>query len=178
MRAKRHYPRFFGILLMATLLIGCATNPVRQSYHDRTGELPESVKQRISSAKSETVKVVWLPENEYSRETTMRSKQNYALLGESIYRGGYSSEGQLQSHARKVGADLVLYTSRNAGSEERTRPLNTSDYPNLVTSKRFGSPVFGSDANLGMANYSPDPGVTREPICDFDVSFWRSLRTE
>ena len=168
----------FGVLLATIILSGCATNPVRQSYHDRTGDLPESVKQRISSAKTETVKVVWLPENEYSRETTMRSKQNHALLGESTFRGSYPSEGQLQRHARKVGADLVLYTSMNAVSKERARPLSSDDYPNLVTSKRFGSPAYGTDANLGMANYWRDPGVTREPVCDFEVSFWRSLPTK
>ena len=106
----------------------------------------------------------------------MRAKQNYALLGESSFRGVYPSEGQLQRHAKKVGADLVLYTSLNAGFEERARPSGTDDYPNLVTSKRFGSPAYGSDANLGMANYSRDPGVTREPLFDFEVSFWRSLR--
>ena len=164
----------FGVLLATIILSGCATNPVRKSYHDRTGDLPESVKQRISSAKTETVKVIWLSENDYSRETTMR-KQNHALLGESTYRGGYPSEGQLLRQARNVGADLVLYTSRNAVSKERALPLSSDDYPNLVTSKRFGSPAYGTDANLGMANYSRDPGVTREPVCDFEVSFWRSL---
>ena len=168
----------FGVLLVAGMLNGCATNPVRQSYQDRSGDLPEGVRERITSAKTETVKVMWFPEKEYSRETALRAKQNYALLGESSFRGEYPSEGQLQRHARKVGADLVLYTSQNASIRERPRPLTTSDYPNLVTSKRFGSPVYGTDANLGMANYSPDGGVTREPLCDFEVSFWRRLREE
>ena len=148
MRAKRHYARFFGILMMAALLSGCATNPVRQSYQDRTGELPESVKQRVASEKSEAVKVLWLGPDDYSRETTLRAKQNTALLGESSFRGSVPAEGQLQRQARKVGADLVLYTSQTAGFAERPRPLDTSDYPNLVTSKRFGSPVYGTDANL------------------------------
>ena len=174
-----HAPRIrlnaFGVLLVTIVLNGCATNPIRQSYHDRTADLPESVRQGISSGKTETVKVSWLPETDYSRDTTTRSKQNYALMGESSFRGAYPSEGQLERHARRVGADLVLYTSRNAESKERSRPLTTSDYPNLVTSKRFGSPAYGSDANLGIANYWPDPGVTREPVCDFEVSFWRRL---
>ena len=163
-------------VLLAALLSGCATNPVRQAYTDRSADLPESVRQQVSSAKAESVKVIWFAENDYTRETAMRAKQNYALLGESSFRGVYPSEGQLQRHAKKVGADLVLYTSLNAGFEERARPSGTDDYPNLVTSKRFGSPAYGSDANLGMANYSRDPGVTREPLCDFEVSFWRSLR--
>jgi hypothetical protein len=178
MHASQNCLYAFGVLLVAGVLSGCAMNPVRQSYSDRTGYLPDNVKQRIPSEKSEAVKVMWFAERDYSGETTKRAQQNYALLGESSFRGNYPSEAQLQRQARKVGADLVLYTSRSAGYEERSRPKGTDDYPNLVTSKRFGSPAYGTDANLGMANYSRDPGVTREPVCDFEVSFWRSLRQQ
>jgi hypothetical protein len=174
----RTYLHFFGIVFITVMLNGCATNPVRQSYADRTGDLPESVKQRIPPEKSDAVKVMWFAQDDYSRETALRAKQNYVLLGESSFRGVYPSDGQLQRQARKVGADLVLYTSQTAGFEERARPKGTSDYPNLVTSKRFGSPAYGSDANLGRANYSRDPGATREPLFDFEVSFWRSLREQ
>ncbi len=177
-QASRNCLYALGILLVVALLNGCATNPIGQAYSDRTGDWPESVKQRIPTEKSGAAKVMWFAERDYSEETTKRARQNYALLGESSFRGTYPTDGQLQRHAKKVGADLVLYTSRSAGYEERSRPRGTDDYPNLVTSKRFGSPAYGTDANLGMANYSRDPGVTREPVFDFEVSFWRSLPQE
>ena len=161
-----------GVGASLVILSGCATNPMRGAYVDHTAAMPESARKELRPVKAEAVKVLWVERNNYGREVERRANQNYTLLGEAAFNGEMPPERQLVRHAQSVGADLVLFSSQMVGSAERAMPIQDSEYPNFIQSKRFGSPAYGKDVGLPMGSLSQQPG--RSAIYDFEVSFWRS----
>ena len=109
------------IFVLILLLAGCATeNPYSKFYHDKVSMAPDSFKSAL--IKSERDPKIYRSDDQ-NRDAELLLRQNYALLGHSDFTNtGKGTEKQLLDHAREVGAEIVLVSSKFAGSSQSVLP--------------------------------------------------------
>jgi hypothetical protein len=106
------------VLLALINLTGCATTPngFSQYYQDGAGAsitnmLPYSGSTKVLTASNPTNDIKELYRN------------GYWLIGMSAFQGPPQTETALKSQAKKVGADIVLYSSVYLGSQQAAVPF-------------------------------------------------------
>ncbi len=99
-------------------LSGCATTPngFSQFYQDRAGATITNLPPYLGSTKIFTTSVL-------TNDIKAVYRKGYWLIGVSAFQGPAQSEDALMSHARNVGADVVLVSSVYLGSEQTAVPF-------------------------------------------------------
>ena len=105
------------VLPVIICCIGCATaNPVVSFYQDLTDSAPLEELDRLCEPVNPIPRVV--ATSEIGREYDELHQRGYIALGASMFTwAGTPSNKQLTAHAKKVGADIALYTSEYSHTE-------------------------------------------------------------
>lgn len=166
-------------------LTGCATNELTKFYQDKAGAAltnlpPYSGSTRIYTASNQTNDVKDLYRN------------GYGLIGVSAFRSTPQSDSALKSQAKKVGADVVLFSSAYLGSDQSVVPWTqynpgqtyTTTSSGMVNANIYGAggPAYATGNYYGTATTST-PGtystqlipVTRHWY-QYEAGFFRKLK--
>jgi hypothetical protein len=156
------------LLLAAGLgifLTGCATNPVAQFYQDQKKNMPVTLQQKLlppSNAEPRLISAT--PGIQRIKIARGILEQGYVLIGFSAYQGPAATEQQLVDQAKKVGADIVLFTSEFMGSQQGVRPIinyqpgqtYTTTESGTINANAYGSGGYAS----GFGTYSGSATTT------------------
>lgn len=143
------------ILMGASFLTGCATNPFAQYYQTYTNQWPVAVQQRLlpTAANPQIVNVA--PAN--TREEARRLlERNMICVGFSSFHGGAAKQQQLVEQAKRVGADVVLFVSQYSHTEQGVRPVLNYHPGETYTTTEHGT----ANANIyGSGGYAYGSGT-------------------
>ena len=183
--------KIITLLLSIALLSGCATNYVSQYYRDHTAGVPkDQVDQRLMPYSGVT-KI--FSTNDHQRDGAVLAQRGYVMVGESGFEGGVSvTDAQLMEQGKKVGADIVLYSSKYQGSSQTAVPFmqyHPGQNSTTYSSGTANASAYGTGGSAyGTATYSgtsttTSPGTfstTMVPVTvhrySYGVTFWRKER--
>jgi serine protease Do len=155
-------------LFSAVLLSGCATNNFSKFYTDRTAGVPPAVLSQRLRPYSGSTQIVRSDDLQIQYQQFLR--RGFVALGESSFEGsGKNTEEQLTEQGKAVGADVVLYTNRYQGSEQRNIPLlqynpgqtsttSTQSTTNANVRTNYGTSAYGT-ANTTGNSTTTTPGT-------------------
>lgn len=171
------------------LLAGCATNPFAQFYQDNTKQWPITMQQRLLPPSSEPQIVSSANIQEDARRLEERG---FVPIGFAGFRGGLAGQQQLRQQAKKVGADVVLYSSQFSHTEAGVIPwlsyqpgqtYITHSY-GTATANAYGSGgyAYGSGTYSGYSTtttsgtYSTQYIPYQRQVFDQSAVFWRRMK--
>ena len=101
------------------LITGCATIPngFSQFYQDRAGAGITNLPPYSGSTK------VFVQSANPTNDIKELYRNGYALIGFSAFEGPPQTQDMLMSQAKKIGADVVLYSSVYLGSQQAAVPF-------------------------------------------------------
>jgi hypothetical protein len=151
--------KLIGVLCLSVLLVGCETPMVAPDtslyymnfYHGR------SVAAASLLPYSGSTQVLPMPDPEANRQRMLQ--RGYLMLGYSSFSAaGTVDERGLVTHARFIGADIVLYRSEFAGSDQQMKPVlqyNPGQTSTTTSSGNVNATAYGSGGYAyGTAGYS------------------------
>lgn len=172
-------------------LCGCASNPFKQFYSDKTANVAPAVLSKRLMPYSGATQVFTTPDHQRDGQVLMQ--RGYLVIGESAFEGAVSvTEAQIKDQAKIVGADIVLWSSSYQGASQAAVPFvqyqpgaNSTTYSSgTVNANAYGT---GGSAH-GTATYSgysttTSPGTFSTTIVPITVhryahgaTFWRKAR--
>jgi hypothetical protein len=125
------------IILFALTLNGCV-NPYADFYQGAT----DAVSRSTYIARTGPIEIY--ASDNFERDVEQLTRRGFSFLGSSSFNGATDSvtKQQLLAQAEKVGAHVVLVSSRNTGTITGALPITV---PNTTTSQTSGSAtVYGS----------------------------------
>ncbi len=183
-----------ALLVVASILFaGCATNYFSKFYSDDTAAVPpESVARTLLPYSGKTE--IFSTENQKADHRKM-TERGYVRIGYAGFEGaGGVTHGQILEQAKRVGADIVLYSSGHTGSQIVTSPFIQYNPGTTSTTYNSGTAqanVYGTGgAAYGNATYSgtsttTTPGTYSTTMIQSTVdtyehgaSFWRKGRPQ
>ena len=179
-------PGFLIALVVAAIvpLSGCVTAPngFSQFYQDRIGANVSQLPPYSGSTRIVTI-------SDPQKDSLDICRNGYVLIGTSDFQGATQPESYIKSQARKVGADLVAYTTGYLGSQQSTLALpqyNPGQTYNTYSSGTVNANAYGSGGYAyGSGNYygsstTTTPGTYSTqyvPVTvhryEYHASFWR-----
>jgi len=178
------------VLVVALLLGGCA-NGFTKFYQDKTGSLPAVVAARMQPYSGSTN---IYSSNDLQRDEADLIRRGYIAIGEAAFQaGGNVSKSQLMEQAKRVGADIVICSSKFDHAEQAYVPVlnyqpgqtSTTYSSGTATASAYGSnggAVYGSGQYNGSSTTTtPGTFTTSEvPVTvrryDYAAIFWRRGR--
>jgi hypothetical protein len=180
------------IILGALFLSGCSSI-VQQSYQ------PAPASPKVLLPYSGTTSVFGSVNMDYDGERL--AKDGYVRIGGSTFRtGGHVTLEEIQSAAKDVGADIVLFSKQNPDTNRTLQPQLTDNegktsqltpYTQVSGSRTVFSGSYGDSGMVGGGSFafkgkvtgSGIPGVNAEEAAAIDeqrylflLSFWRRMR--
>lgn len=163
------------IVLIALILTGCVSNPYRDYYTDHTGGMgPLNNPKFVGPKKDPSL----MRGKDTLEDWKNMTRSGYIFIGQSNFNAGSANDSDAITHARNVGADIVLvyvnYTDTQSGSMPLTLPDNRS-------SSSFGSATAfgpGGSATAFGSSYTTTYGTRTTYIPynirrhDYHASFW------
>lgn len=180
-----------ALILLPLLLSGCV-NGFTKFYQDRTANYPAALVQSRLQPYSGATQI--FSSNDLQRDGADLTRRGYFLIGESAFQtGGHVSSGQMLEQAKRVGADIVLYSSRFDHAEQAYIPVvnyqpgqtYTTYTSGTATASVYGSngaSAWGTGQYNGMSTTrgSGTYTTTDVPVTirryDYDAGFWRKGR--
>lgn len=136
---------------------GCATNYVAKFYHDFTAGTPTVQVNKRLMPYSGITKVYSSADQQ--KDCDILAQHGYIIIGGSEFEGSVTvTEGQLMEQGKKVGADIVLFSSNFKGSSQSVVPF--VQYHPGATSTTYSSgtvhaTAYGTGGRAyGTATYS------------------------
>jgi PDZ domain len=179
----------FLAALGVTFLTGCKTNPYTQFYQSYTNQWPAVMQQRLLPVSGEPRIIVSSNMREDGRRL---QEQGYTAIGVAGFRGGLAGRQQLVSQAKKVGAEVVLYTSQFSHTESGVAPLLSYQSGQTYTTQTYGTAnanAYGSGGYAyGYGTYSGTSTTTTpgtfstqyvpysRQVYDQGAVFWRRVK--
>ena len=173
------------------LLNGCATNPFAQFYQSYTNGMPATVQQRFLPSEPQPQIFTAAPQN-HKDECRQLEERYFVCIGFSGFVGGAPTQSQLKDHAKKVGADAVIYTSEYSHTEQGVRPFFSYQPGQTYTTTHYGTAnanVYGGGSYAyGSGTYSgtsttATPGTLhtdyipyQQQVYQYGVSYWRRMK--
>lgn len=177
------------VILSTVLLTGCATNPFAQFYQDNMKLWPIAIQQRILPPSGEPKIISSLDMQEDGRHL---EEQGLVAVGFAGFRGGLGGQQQLLAQAKKIGADVVLYSSQFSHTEQGTIPWLSYQPGQTYTTHTYGTATanaYGSGGYAyGSGTYSGNSTTTtpgtystqyipyQRQVFDQGAVFWRRIR--
>jgi serine protease Do len=170
-------------------LTGCVTAPngFSRFYQDQAGGAITN----LPPYSGET-KIVRQSDN-VTNDLKELARNNYLLIGTSAFQGPPQSQDMLMAQAKKVGADVVIYSSVYLGSQETTVPfvqyhpgesytttssgtLNANAYGNGGYAYGTGN-YYGNSTTTSSGTYSTEMIPITIQRYQYDVGYFRKGKT-
>ena len=177
------------VVLEASFLTGCATNPFLQFYQSYTNQWPVAMQQRLLPPSSE-LRV--FSSSNVQEDGRRLEEQGLVPIGFAGFRGGIAGQQQLTAQARNVGADVVLYSSQFSHTEQGVIPWMSYQPGQTYTTQTYGTTTanaygsggyaYGSGTYSGYSTTST-PGTYstqyipyQRQVFDQGAVFWRRMK--
>ena len=174
------------------LLAGCATNPFAQFYHDNMTQFPPEMQQRLLPP-SANPEIIVVAQSDAKVQARHLMEKGFAALGFAGFKGsGKASRNNLTEQAKKVGADVVIYSSQYSHTERGVQAVSTYEPGQTYTTTSYGSAtanIYGGRYNAyGYGNYSDytttsssgtvhtDYVPYERRVNEHSASFWRRVK--
>lgn len=167
-----------GLCLIA--LTGCAYNlPVDKFYTDMTAKVPPQVLAERFEPSSPNPEI--FSSTDPMKDSRSLSKKGYMGIGYTDFSTAYQvSKEDLLKQAKKVGADVVLYTSRFSHQESGAVPVSSVTMPQTSTTTYQGSSTYGNFSGSSTTQTPPSVSTSWIPyqsaIYNYSATYWRKLR--
>lgn len=137
------------------MLFGCAQSGYQQFYNPYID--PQSDPDLVLLAPNEEPQV--FGSDDFNRDINILRAKNYVLLGESAFNGGYEDTKNAVAQAKKLGATMVLTSSKYINTTTHTSMLFL---PNNETTYHSGSVYAGGNTG-GYSGTSTTYSTTAVP---------------
>src|SRR5690349_23996386 len=170
------------------LLTGCV-NPFARHYHGNPN-LTADVQQRLLPP-SPVPEIIVVNPKESEAQVRRLFERGYISIGVAAFTGGNPSRNNLIAQAKKVHADVALYSSEYSHTERGVKPVSTYEPGQTYTSTSYGSAtanVYGSRTAYGYGTYTDytmttSPGTVHTDYVPYEIRvnnqtawFWRRMK--
>lgn len=138
--------RFSIVLLVATLLAGCATSGYKQFYKPYVDAKTLTEVKLLSEGKEPQV----FGTDDFDRDILILRSKNYIPIGYSSFNGGYEDTKNAAAQAKQIGATLVLVNSKYTNTQTTT---STLFLPDNKTTYHSGTVSGNTSYNSAYSGY-------------------------
>ena len=140
------------LVLIVLAISGCVTNPYTSYYHDFTGGI---ALQDSSSGRVQDIEPVVKRGSDPLEDAKNMMRNGYLLLGESSFNSAAVADSKAVSHARRIGAEVVLlysqYTNTVTGSVLRRTGYASISHGRSCASEILAGRILNTTLRFGRA---------------------------
>lgn len=180
-----------ALIILGLFLYGCVSNPFSKFYHDGIVNDSSNMLAIRLMPYSGTTHIYM--SNDQNNDANDLIQKGYAMIGASNFEGSIKvTQEQLLTHGKKVGADIILYTTIYQGSHQSAVPLvqyNPGQTSSTYTYGTVNASAYGPSGNAyGTASYTENSTTTTPgtyntnfvPVTmhryQYGASFWRKIK--
>lgn len=148
------------IVISLALITGCVGGPTKDFYHPR-GPIGEKSPKEIPLYYS----------NDMRSDVQKHLKAGWRVIGSSDYHGQYPKEVEMTKQGRKVGAEKILYITKNPQTVSGVNHIVIPGIPQTITSQTYGGGYLNGYSTQTYTTIPGQPMQLEQPysFTSYDV---------